>query len=312
MKSRIILITLLGILILVALCLAKSSNKVQYLWNGFVNPPEYHPLVFGDGYQGMYYQFTLGSKKPEPDTIIFFFSGSNTLSLRYYLKPYFKGFKLNATVYALQKRNIGNWSIRTGKDFDQSNYLEQWLDDDAFLIKHILKTLKTGPTRIIAYGVSEGGNRAVVAAAKFKAIANLVVLGSGGLQQSEELIFLNKYFGGSPKAYRQKYREIAAHPEAINQSFLGWPYKYWSHVLFFDPASYYLQLKIPIFIGFGAQDRSVPVESGYFLRDRFKELGKSNLYFLEMEDCGHTFTDSKGISHLSEVFDAIQNWLNHN
>jgi hypothetical protein len=49
---------------------------------------------------------------------------------------------------------------------------------------------------------------------------------------------------------------------------------------------YYLQLEIPIFIGFGAQDRSTPIESGYFLRDQFKESGKTNLYFLAFDAIG--------------------------
>ncbi len=311
MKMKVYLAVLFSIFMTNSLCFAKEG-KIRYLWSGIVNPPKCHQIIFNDGYNGIYYDFTVGTKKPEQDTIIFFFTGSDGESLRYYLKPYFKDLNLNATVYALQKRNIGNWSIKKSNGFDQNNYLEKWIDDDTFFIKHILNTLKTHPKKIVSFGVSEGANRAVIAASKFKEITNLVVLGGGGLKQSEELSILSEYYGGNPENFSKKFSQISNDPENINKFFLGSPYKYWSHVLFFDPIPYYTQLEIPIFIGFGEKDRSVPIESGYFLRDKFIKLGKKNLFFLEIKDCGHNFDDSKGISHLNEIFKSIRNWLHHN
>jgi len=106
-----------------------------------------------------------------------------------------------------------------------------------------------------------------------------------------------------------KYREVLAEPDRTERFFLGWPYKYWSHVLFFDPLPLYTQLEIPVLLAHGAQDRSSPIESAYYLREKFMELGKGNLFFFEAADCGHTFVDSKGLSHTGEVFAAIRNWL---
>jgi enoyl reductase-like protein len=54
--------------------------------------------------------------------------------------------------------------------------------------------------------VSEGGNRAVMSAAKLKAITNLVVIGSGGLQQfDKKAYYLEKRWN---KALNYKNRRI--------------------------------------------------------------------------------------------------------
>lgn len=289
-----------------ALCLARD-NRAGYLWRAIVDPPARRTIRFPDGHRSLYYRFRLGSG--EPDTVIFFFSGSNTESLRYYLKPYLSGLALNATVFALQKRHIGDWGLKGRKGFAEDNHLERWLADDAFFIDQIVRELNPRPARILALGVSEGGNRAVVAAAEHDEITHLVVLAGGGMRQADELKILSRYYGGTPEAFEAKFREIAAEPDRTDKHFLGLPYKYWARVLFFDPLPYYLRLEKPIFYAHGTDDRSTPIESGRALQNRFAEMGRDNLFFLEMQGCGHTFADAGGVSHKPEIFAALKDWL---
>ncbi|NLY55290.1 MAG: hypothetical protein GX058_02135 [Firmicutes bacterium] len=307
MKTKLLLLQVLVLGLIICSSPCAGAEKLSYLWNSIFNPPKSGTLRLEDGYQATYYQIKLG--KEQPEALIFFFTGSSPESLRYYFKSYFKGLDINATVFALQKRHVRQFSIKASEQYMTDNYLERWLSDDAYFIKYILENYdRPLPPKIIAFGVSEGGNRALSAAAAFSEITHLVVLGSGGLPQAEELKILSKYYGGTPEFFNQKYQEILSDPDATDRFFLGCPYKYWSHILFFDPLPYYVNLDKPIFVAFGENDRSVPVQSGYVLRDRFEELGKDNLFFLELPDCNHAFVDSQGVSQKNKVFAAVQEW----
>ena len=69
-----------------------------------------------------------------------------------------------------------------------------------------------------------------------------------------------------------------------------------------------LKLNIPILVGIGEQDESVPVESARFLESRFKEAGKSNLILNIYPGSNHRLSGN-GVSHRSEFFAELSRLL---
>jgi dienelactone hydrolase len=75
-----------------------------------------------------------------------------------------------------------------------------------------------------------------------------------------------------------------------------------------EPLPDFLKLNIPIIVGIGEQDESVPVESAHFLASRFKEAGKSNLILNVYPGADHRL-NGNGISHRSEFFAELSRLL---
>jgi esterase/lipase len=71
-----------------------------------------------------------------------------------------------------------------------------------------------------------------------------------------------------------------------------------------DPLPHFLKLNIPILIGIGEKDESVPVESARFLEAKFKEAGKDNLIVRVYPGSNHRLSGN-GVSHRSEFFAEV-------
>ena len=258
----------------------------------------------------MYYEIEKKDTK-KSNAIIFFISGSGYSSLQYYLKPYFKNLNFNTKIYALQKRNISNRTtgiFEKPNNFDKENIFGNWVKDNTYFINKIISKEENRDKDIILFGVSEGANVAAKVTTLIPRITHLVILGSGGLAQSEELQML---YPKHKDKIKDVFTDIHKHPNSTQKEFLGHPYIYWSNILFEDPMNYYSKINIPILLAIGEKDKSVPVESARFLIDEFKKLKKSNLKYIEYKNCNHILTDNNQKNHKKDFFKIMVDWYNN-
>ena len=299
---------LAGLMIVLMGC--SSIKYVGYLCDATFSPPEEKTIVMQDGYKSTYFSINTGKEKP--DKVIFFISGSGYNSIKYYLKNYFSSLKGNYKIYALQKRYVSSWTTemfeKPSKEFNEYNYFELWVKDQNYFISKIIENEKIVNEKIILFGVSEGGSVAARIATINDKISNLVIIGSGGKKFEEELRVLNKN-AGNKFDLDKIYTDIKENPNNIDKQFYGHPYKYWNSVLFKDPMEFYNKITIPILVAQGENDKSVPIESGRFLKDEFDKKGKTNLYFIEYKGADHTLKNTIGQENLIDFFDNMNKWL---
>jgi hypothetical protein len=97
-------------------------------------------------------------------------------------------------------------------------------------------------------------------------------------------------------------------PIEHRKDWYGNPYRWWSDIMDIDPLPDFLKLNIPIIIGMGEKDESVPVESALFLDAKFKEAGKNNLILKIYQESDHRL-NGNGVSHRDEFFAELSHLL---
>lgn len=100
------------------------------------------------------------------------------------------------------------------------------------------------------------------------------------------------------------WRTIAKNVTSVDQFWLGNTYRWWFDVIDLDPLPDYLALNIPILIGVGGSDRSVPVGSALSLQAEFEKVGKSNITVLVYPGAGHMLT-TRTVSFRSDFFREV-------
>lgn len=104
------------------------------------------------------------------------------------------------------------------------------------------------------------------------------------------------------------WEKITADPYSIEKDWYGNPYRWWYDIMDIDPLPDFLKLNIPILVGIGEKDESVPVESARLLETKFNEEGKRNLTIKVYPDSDHRLT-ANGISHRREFFTELSHLL---
>ncbi len=104
------------------------------------------------------------------------------------------------------------------------------------------------------------------------------------------------------------WEKIAADPRSIERNWYGNPHRWWSDIMDIDPLTDYLKLNIPILLGIGENDASVPVESARFLESQFKETGKRNLTVKVYPGADHRLSGN-GVSYRAEFFSELSRML---
>lgn len=168
------------------------TSKAGLFVKSFTNPTPYHEFTLEDGTKSLCYEIEKNSTKSS-NTIIFFITGSGYSSLQYYFKHYFEDLDFGTKIYALQKRGVENRTtglLSKPAHFDGENVFENWVHDNRFFIEHIMAKPENREKEVILFGVSEGANVAAKIASTTNAITHLVIVGSGGLSQAEELKLL--------------------------------------------------------------------------------------------------------------------------
>jgi len=269
------------------------------------------PLDFRykDGGSSIYYSFTIGDPSAL-DTVVFFYGGTGCPSWKSVMPSYVNGLSVSARVFVLNKRFVVDRStglFGCGHEFHMANNPTQWITDYSEFISDQMASVTPKPKNIVLVGVSEGAIPARKVAALSPAITHLAIIGSGGYSMRKSLATL-KQRGTIVFDVDSGWEKISADPRSIEKNWYGNPYRWWSDIVDIDPLTDYLKLNIPILIGFGENDESVPVESVRFLESKFKEEGKRNLTVKVYPGADHRL-NANGTSHRSDFFAELSRLL---
>ncbi|MDP2785275.1 MAG: alpha/beta hydrolase [Sulfurimicrobium sp.] len=264
---------------------------------------------YKDGGSSIYYSFTVGDAS-QPDTAIFFYGGTGCPSWKSVMPGYVSGLTVSARVFVLNKRFVPDRS--TGlfdcvREFHLANNPDQWAADYSEFIMAQISSIAPKPKNVVLVGVSEGALPATKVAGLSSEITHLAIIGSGGYSMRKSLATLAQR-GAIWFDVDSGWKKIATDPRSIEKDWYGNPYRWWSDVMDIEPLPDFLQLNIPVLVGIGEQDESVPVESARFLESKFKETGKRNLILKVYPGADHRLSGN-GVSHRSEFFAELSRLL---
>jgi dienelactone hydrolase len=165
----------------------------------------------------------------------------------------------------------------------------------------------TAPKNVVLVGVSEGAITAVQVAGKMTEVSHIAIIGDGGYSMRKSLTTLRQN-GKTSFDVNAGWKKIEQNPNSIEDSWYGNPYRWWSEIMDYDPMPDYMKLNIPILLGIGENDSSVPVESAYHLESEYKKAGKSNLTVKVYKGSDHRLSDGDK-SYRSEFFMLLSRML---
>lgn len=269
------------------------------------------PLTFQykDGGSSVYYSFDV-DRASQPDTVIFFYGATGCPSWKSVMPDYVSGLTVSARVLVLNKRFVPDRSIGLldcGREFHLANNPGQWVADYYEFISAQLNASNQKPTNVVLVGVSEGAMPAARIAGQLPAITHLAIIGSGAYSMRKSLGTL-KERGATSFDVQSGWERIATDPRSIERNWYGNPHLWWSDIMDIDPLADYVKLSIPILLGIGENDASVPVESARFLESQFKEAGKHNLTVKVYPSADHRLSGN-GVSYRAEFFSELSRML---
>ena len=297
---------LAGSIILIAISGCTSFQRLTYMYSDEALRPNVHR--YQDGGESIYYDFNIGSVPTE--TFIFFYGGSGCPSWKAVMPRYVEGLSVPAKVFVLNKRFVSDRStgmFGCGKDFYQDNNIEQWVSDYSDFILSQIKKARHKPKNVVLVGVSEGALPAVRVAAKLPVVTHLAIIGGGGYTMRTSLKTLQKK-GSILFDVDAGWKKIETNPNSIDEMWYGNTYRWWNQVMDYDLMPFFLRLDIPILVGMGEDDKSVPVESAYYLKSEFQRAGKENLTLKVYPKADHRLNDGD-ISYRKEFFSVLGSML---
>lgn len=300
----------LSLLLLLLVFLLSGCTIIQrtaHMYGSEAPPPLSFP--YKDGGSSIYYSFTVGDAS-RVDTLLFFYGGTGCPSWKSVMPDYVSGLTVNTRVFVLNKRFVSDRStglFGCGQEFHLANNPEQWVADYSEFIATQIGSVAPKPRNVVLVGVSEGALTATKVAGLSPAITHLAIIGSGGYSMRKSLSTLRQkgviWFDAD--SGREK---IATDPRSIEKSWYGNPYRWWSDIMDIEPLPDFLKLNIPVLVGIGEQDESVPVDSARFLESKFNEAGKTNLILKVYPGADHRLSGN-GVSHRSEFFAELSGML---
>jgi len=264
---------------------------------------------YKDGGSSIYYSFTVGDA-PQPDTAVFFYGATGCPSWKSVMPGYVRGLTVTARIFVLNKRFVSDRStglFDCGRDFHLANSPDRWVADYSEFITAQISSITPKPRNVVLVGVSEGALPAAKIAGLLPEVTHLAIIGSGGYSMRKSLATL-KQRGAIWFDVDSGWKKITADPRSIEKNWYGNRYRWWSDILDMEPLPDFLKLNIPIVVGIGEKDESVPVESALYLESKSKEAGKSNLTLNVYPGADHRLSGN-GISHRSEFFAELSRLL---
>jgi pimeloyl-ACP methyl ester carboxylesterase len=285
-------------------------QRTAHMYSSEALPPL--SFIYKDGGSSVYYAFYVGDASPA-ETAVFFYGGTGCPSWKSVMPGYVSGLTFSARVFVLNKRFVSDRStgiFDCGEKFQFANNPGQWVSDYSEFIAAQINAFSSKPKHVVLVGVSEGAIAATRIAGQSSEVTHLAIIGSGGYSMRKSLATLaqKNVIGFDVDT---GWNNILSDPGSIEKTWYGNPYRWWSDIMDIDPLSDYLKLNIPIIIGIGENDRSVPVESALFLDAKFKEAGKNNLILKVYPGADHRL-NGDGVSHRDEFFAELSRLLQRN
>lgn len=277
---------------------------------------EEHPIAI-DGQPGRYFRLH-DTEAKEGAQVIVVVSGSGCAEFGSRLPYFFEKYPAPVDVYHLEKPHVGKGA--TGQpgscspQYEQADNLQRRVRDTLAFLERQPVLAAAGPRSIALVGFSEGGRIAPIVAGRSGKVGWLAVAGSGGMRQSDEfLVFADRGVAPYANPYsrallEQQFADIAAHPAALDKSFFGHPYAYWSSHLFSDPLPDFARLDIPVVAAMGEKDESVPIESGRALRDFYARHPHKPFRFIEYEGASHGLQRGDR-RHVQDFVASLARWF---
>jgi esterase/lipase len=256
--------------------------------------------------------FYLGSKeKGLSNKLLVMIQGSGNESIK---KRF--GWGVEAATLGYDILYLEKYAFEDSLLFIKSDCRQRRLKDIQFALNYIENNAyKNNLEEIFLFADSEGGALVPELAYNNNLIKRAVILATGGYEQSKlfEVLFEKEkkenYRGflissgiNSEEDLQRKYSDIKSNP-SINKFWLGHSYYYWNSYLWYNPDEIIEKLEIPILHIIGERDRSVPVESVEYLKEKFKD--KTNLQFRIIPDLDHSFVDPQGNKQFGKVLKEI-------
>ncbi len=266
-------------------------------------------FTYKDGGSSIYYAFNIGDAS-QAETAVFFYGGTGCPSWKSVMPGYVSGLTVSARVFVLNKRFVVDRStgmFGCGEEFQLANNPSQWAADYSEFIAAQINSFSSKPKNVVLVGVSEGAIIATKIAGQSSEVTHLAIIGSGGYSMRQSLATLAQR-GAIGFDVDEGWNKILSDPRSIEKDWYGNPYRWWSDIMDIDPLPDFLKLNIPIIIGIGENDQSVPVESARFLDAKFKEAGKNNLTLKVYTEADHRL-NGDGISHRDELFAELSRLL---
>jgi esterase/lipase len=195
------------------------------------------------------------------------------------------------------------------------------------VIDTLCEKLPIAENKVAAIGFSEGGHLAVKLAAENKKVTHLVSAVSNGLNQFYSSIINRRIDAATGEITHRKaqeeieglfaiYKEIYSDPRNTEKWYYGHPYRRWGSFCNDIPLEHLVELEIPILLVSGSSDRNSPILQTDYVMLEFLRLRKTNLTYRVFPGCDHWFNGivlqdgkQKRVSHRSEAFKAISDWL---
>jgi len=272
-------------------------------------PLKSRAFYFKDGGTSSYLSFAIGGNA-QPDTLIFFYGGSGCRSWHSVMPGYVKGIGVDARILVLNKRFVPDApsSSRTcSTKFNRANNPEQWASDYSEFITAQLAATMPRPRNVVLVGVSEGALVAVKVARLLPEITHVAIIGSGAWSMRTSLRELHLR-GAIPFNVDDEWKKLALDHRSLQKQWFGNPYRWWADVMDIEPAADYLALSVPVIVGFGDKDESVPVESALALKAAFEAAGKNNLSLVVYPGADHRLS-AGDVSYRPAFFSSLSDHL---
>lgn len=308
----------LTIRLIVTLCLLVSQGCVTHYLAPQAPSEAAVParqFLFNDGGNAVFFTLDKGmdasASAIQPATFVFVVSGSDCISMQGLLPQYFDGLEGapgGMRIFILHKRFIGTSDC--GSRFIEVDHPSRWLDDQTEFILAQLSIARMNlqlPSKVLVLGISEGAEVVPLLARRIGAITHIALLGNGGMNPYDAFRLQAAQYG-----FTDAVREIDTicndTPDSFRKVVADRSCRYWSELRSLKHTDNLLQLDIPLFVAMGEVDRMVPIESAWYIHDRFAAAGKSNLHVLAIPNADHGFRKQYG-SALPQVWRTLEKWL---
>ncbi|QDV90503.1 Alpha/beta hydrolase family protein [Phycisphaerae bacterium RAS2] len=213
------------------------------------------------------------------------------------------------------KEHIGS-AEGAPEEYQQNATYEGRTGDVCLLLDTLLKQPNVDADRVVLMGMSEGADVAAHAAARDPRVTHVVFMSGGGPTQFFDLVTLRRKGmakdGASPEeidsAVREmeaEYRDIIAHPDAIDKFFAGHAYKRWATFCAHPPVESLARASAKIFLAHGTEDISVPIESFDFTVSDLIRRGRKDVTVHRYPGRDHSLGDPKAEQKGPPMVDVI-------